>query len=222
MLIFALLLALPAISAADSMSVSLTPAEIMHKADSVTAFQDSIREDFCYRVREEAIFNEVDDKGRIKNSDTITAIVTMQGNEEISREILHATRKAEGGKKEGKHEIGVGFSYGDTSLDYSLAEVTDTSYVIAVSPKGDPRKGDIKGTFEIDRLSFTTRRMDFEVPKPEGALKQFSTRIAFEPLEGGLMVMKEMEMRGLAKAFLGIFKVHFTAHIKYSDFEIIR
>jgi len=109
-----------------------------------------------------------------------------------------------------------------STYDFSLTEINDSSYIIAVSPKGPPRKGEARGTITIDRQAFFTKRMYLEVPKPEGALKEFSTEIGFEPQEGGLVVLKEMKMKGFAKAFLGIFKIRFTGHIRCSDYEILQ
>jgi outer membrane lipoprotein-sorting protein len=207
---------------AQTPPVELTVQEIMARADSVSQYQDSLLARTKYRVREESVFSELKDKGEIKNSDTAVVILTMMGNSEISREIEYSTRKAEGEKKEKSQEIGFKFSYSDTSYNFSLTETNDSSYIIAVSPKGSPREGQARGIIAIDRQSFFVRRLELEVPKPEGALKEFSTEIGFEPLEGGLVVLKEMKMRGFAKAFLGIFKVRFTGYIRHSDYEILQ
>jgi hypothetical protein len=222
-LIFSLIaFAIPGSAAvADTLDVHLTLSEILQRAESAWEMNDSLLAKAGYKVREEVIFNEVDGKGEIENSDTIVTMLTVDGHEEVSREIIYATKKEGGEKKEKKAEIGFGFSFSDTNYNFSLTEINDTSYIVAVSPKDKPREGDIRGTLEIDRRAFFTRRMDFEVPDPEGALKEFATEVVFEPMEGGLVITREMKMRGFAKAFLGIFKVRFTGHIRYSDYEIL-
>jgi hypothetical protein len=209
-------------SYADSTTVNITAQEILAKADSVTHIQDSLFKSVKYRVREEFIFSELRDKGEIKNSDTVISMVTRVGSEEISREVLYTTKKSDEAKKEKSQSTGFQFSYTDTTYNFSLTETTDSSYVIATSPKGDPPKGAARGVIIIDRQMFFTRNLNLEVPKPEGALKEFSTELEFEPLEGGLVVLKEMKMRGFAKAFLGIFKVRFTGDLRYSDYEILQ
>ncbi len=200
----------------------LNVQQIMARADSVSHYQDSLLAKTKYKVREEVVFTELKDKGEIKNSDTVVSIVTMDGKKEISREVVHTTKKTEEGKKEESQEAGFAFSYTDTAYNFSLTESNDSSYIIAVSPKGKPREGQARGTIVIDRKTFSTRQLDFEVPKPSGALKEFATELGFEPLEGGLLVLKEMKMRGFAKAFLGIFKIRFTGYVRYSDYEILQ
>src|SRR4030067_1841878 len=194
----------------------------MARADSVAHYQDSLLAKTKYKLREEFVFNEITGKDEIKNSDTVIAIVTRQGKEEISREVIYPKKKFEGDKKEKSQELGFKFSYSDTTYNFSLTEISDSSYIIAVSPRGTPREGAARGTIVIDRQAFFTKRFDLEVPRPEGALKEFSTEIGFEPLEGGLWVLKEMKMRGFAKAFLGIFKIRFTGHMRCSDYEILK
>jgi hypothetical protein len=212
----------PIIAFSETQIPELTVEQVMALAESVSSHQDSLMAKTKYKVREESVFNEIKGKGEIENSDTVVALITMQGNKEISREIVRSTKKSEDGKKEENQEIGFSFSYTDTTYNFSLTETNDSSYIIAVSPKGTPREGQARGTIVIDRQKFFTRRLDLEVPKPEGALKEFATELGFEPLEGGLLVLKEMKMRGFAKAFLGIFKIRFTGHIRYSDYEILQ
>jgi len=207
---------------ADTLDEELTVNHIMARADSVSDFQDSLLARTKYRVREEFIFNEIRDNGEIKNSDTVISVVTMLGDEEISRVVESSSRKSEEKKKEKDQEVSFRFSLSDTSYNFSLTETSGASYIIAVSPKGSPKKGDVLGTIEVDRQTFITKRIDLEVPKPEGALKEFATQLGFEPLEGGLVVMTKMNMQGFAKAFLGIFKIRFTGQIRYSDYEILQ
>jgi hypothetical protein len=91
-----------------------------------------------------------------------------------------------------------------------------------VSPKASPPKeGQYMGTIEIDRQDFYLKSFDFVVPDPEGALKEFSIAINFEPLEGGLFLPSDMRMRGYVKALLGIIKVRFSGEFKFSDYEVL-
>ena len=212
----------PGAAFSQTPTAELSVREILARADSVTRYQDSLLARTKYKLREEFVFSEIKDKGEIKNSDTVIAVVTGMGKEEISRQIIYSTKKSEGQKKEKSREVGFEFSYTDTTYNFSLTEINDSSYIIAVSPKGSPRQGEARGTIAIDRQAFFTKQMYFEVPKPEGALKEFTTQFEFEPLEGGLVVFKEMKMKGFAKAFLGIFKIRFTVHIRCSDYEILQ
>ena len=207
-------------SAAPGDSLSLR--EILLRADSVSVLQDSLLGHTNYKVKVEAIFNEVDEAGRIKDSDTSITLVTMQGDKEISREVLYSTRRPEGKKGEEKEELKFSLSPDNPDYNFSLTAVDDSSYIIAVAPReSPPGKGDVAGTVVIDRQRFFTKRIDFEVPRPEGALKEFSTSMNFEPLEGGLVVMEDMNMRGYARAFLGIFKIRFTGEIRFTEYEIL-
>jgi hypothetical protein len=131
--------------------------------------------------------------------------------------------KQPGGEKkseEGKKEIS--FSYSNPDYNYSLTGTDDTNYIIAVSPKRSPEKGDIEGIVKVDKNSFETRVLEFRTLKPDGALKEFATSMSFEPMEGGLLVLREMRMKGFAKAFLGIFKMRFSGEVKYSNYELIK
>lgn len=200
----------------------MTAREIMHKADSVSTYQDSLLSKTKYRVRVEAVFNELDDKGKIKNADTTISIAIMQGREQLSDSLIYSTRKPEGKKGEAKGEMELPLSPDNPDYYFSLTASADSSYMIAVEPKASPpKKGNVKGTITVDRVEFFTRRIDFEVPRPEGALKEFATVMDFEPLEGGLVVMKEITMRGYAKAFLGIFKMRFSGSVRYTGYDIL-
>jgi len=202
---------------------TLTLNEILHRADSITTLNDSLLAKTNYKVKVSAYFNEIDSDGTIKNADTTIAVVTMKGNEEQSRELIYSTRKPEGKKEESKEEIILSLSPDNPDYNFSLTETTDSSYIIAVLPRTNPpKKGDVRGTIVVDRRNFFTRRIDFEVPRPEGALKEFATNMTFEPMEGGLVVMKEMSMKGYAKALLGIIRVRFTGSVRYSEYELLK
>jgi len=197
--------------------------ELLRRADSVSIYQDSLLAHSKYKVREEVIFCELTDNGTIKNADTIISSVTMADKKEATREVIYSTKKNKPeGKKDQKQEAEYSFSFNDPHYNFSLTETGDSSYIIAVSPKGSPKKGDYQGTIEIDRQGYFSRAIDFDVPKPEGALKEFSTQMSFEPLEGGLVVIREMKMKGLVKAFLGIFKMRFSGDVKYSNYEFLK
>jgi hypothetical protein len=197
--------------------------EILHRADSVAIFQDSLLAHSNYKAREEVIFCELTDNGMIKNADTVISNVTIANKKETARELIYSTKKNKAeGKKDQNQEVGFSFSFSDPDYNFSLTETSDSSYIIAVSPKGPPKKGDYQGTIEIDRQGYFSKGIDFDVPKPEGALKEFSTQMSFEPLEGGLVVIREIKMTGLAKALLGIFKMRFSGEVKYSDYEFLK
>jgi hypothetical protein len=199
----------------------LSVKQILQKADSVSHYQDSLLAGTKYRVREEAIFNELNNDGSLKNSDTVITAITMQGKRELSREIIYTTKESKGEKKENSGQAEFSLIFDDPDYNFSLTDTNETSYIIAVSPKAEPKKGEVRETLVIDKRSYFTARIDLEVPRPEGALKEFATQMSFEPLEGGLVVLKEMRMRGFAKAFLGIFKMRFSGEIRYSNYEIL-
>jgi hypothetical protein len=227
--IFFLLISLNLLPFAVSFSgdADMTGAEeIMSKADSVGKYQDSIFSETKYKFREMSIFNELEKDGRIKKTDTTVAIVTMQGGKEIEREQVYKSG-AKGKKKEekkggGEASFGFALDEKDSLVDFSVSEVTDSTYVLSAIPSTDPpQKGAIKGTMIIDRNSYTFRRMAFEVPKPEGPLKEFYLEMDFKPLEGGLVVPYAMKMKGFAKAMLGIVKIRFSMEMQSTEFEIL-
>jgi len=212
---------LAAVNPVLSQETELPLAVILQKADSVSQYQDSLLARSRYKVQEEAIFSELDGKGRLENSDTSVAEVVMRGREEVSRTIIYSSRTPAGEKKESKEES-FSLSFNDPRYNFSLTDNDDTSYKIAVSPKAaPPGEGDISGTVMIDRRDFHVRQLQFEVPNPKGALKEFQTEMSFEPLEGGLVVLREVKMAGFAKAFLGIFKIRFSGVIRYSKYEMM-
>jgi hypothetical protein len=212
-----------AMASAQDMGTVLPLSEILHRADSVTIYQDSLTAHAKYKVKEEVVFSELNDQGIIKNSDTVISLVTMDGKKELSRQVIYTTRKNKSeGKKDQTQSKEFNFSFNDPNYNFSLTETNDSLYIIAVSPKESPKKGDFQGKFEIDRKGFFTRAIDVEVPKPEGPLKEFSTLMSFEPLEGGFVVIKDVKMKGLVKAFLGIFKMRFSGEMRYSDYELLK
>jgi hypothetical protein len=80
-------------------STNLSTSEILHRADSVSTYQDSLLAHTKYKVKEEVIFSELNDQGIIKNSDTVISMLTMDGRNEISRETVYTTRKKKEEKK---------------------------------------------------------------------------------------------------------------------------
>jgi hypothetical protein len=210
-------------ASAQDMGTVLPLSEILHRADSVTIYQDSLSAHAKYKVKEEVVFSELNDQGIIKNSDTVISLVTMDGKKELSRQVIYTTRKNKSeGKKDQTQSKEFKFSFNDPNYNFSLTGTNDSLYIIAVSPKESLKKGDFQGKFEIDRKGFFTRAIDVEVPKPEGPLKEFSTLMNFEPLEGGFVVIKDVKMKGLVKAFLGIFKMRFSGEMRYSDYELLK
>ncbi len=196
---------------------------ILHRADSVMILQDSLLAHAKYKVKEEVIFSELTSQGTIKNSDTVISAVTIADNKEISRQVIYSTKKNKSDdKKDQSQSNEFSFDFKNPNYNFSLTETNDSSYIIAVAPKSSPKKGDFKGTFEIDRRGFFIRAIDASVPKPEGALKEFSTWMSFEPMEGGLVVIKALKMNGLAKALFGIFKIRFSGEVRYSNYEILK
>jgi hypothetical protein len=175
-----------------------------------------------YRFEQFTVLNRLEKDGSIKHTDTTILIITRQGDEEISREVVYSStgegesKKSEGGEQE------ISLSPDNPDYNFSLTEITDDSYKITVSPKASPPKeGQYMGTIEIDRQDFYLKSFDFVVPDPEGALKEFSIAINFEPLEGGLFLPSDMRMRGYVKALLGIIKVRFSGEFKFSDYEVL-
>jgi hypothetical protein len=208
-------------SAQEAARDTMTLNQILQKADSVATFQDSLLAHAKYKVRENVVFDELKDKAEIKNSDTIISEVTIENKKEVSRQVVYSTRKSKSGESKGQ-SMGFYFKFDDPKYDYSLTGTNDSSYIIAVSPKAPVEKGEYTGTVEIDRRGFYSRTIDIEVPKPEGALKEFTTRVSFEPLEGGLVVIKEVKTEGLAKALFGIIKMRFSGEVKYSEYQILK
>jgi hypothetical protein len=212
-----------AVAAAQANSVPLTVAEILHRADSVSSAQDSIFSKVKYQYREEDIFNELDGDGNVKKTDTTIAMVTMLGREELSREMIYPKNKSQ--KKDGGKKGEVGFSLSPDNPDqtFTLLQATDSVYIISVTPKAiPPKEGAVKGTMQVDKYTFITKKLDFEVPKPEGALKEFSSQITFQPLGWGPTVMAEMNMKGFARAMLGIIKIRFTGTVHCTDYQIVQ
>jgi hypothetical protein len=220
-LAFAFLVISDAALAQNQTGDSLTLQQILQKADSVAVLQDSLLAQAKYSVKEFVVFNELKDKGEIKNSDTIISDVTIQNGKEVSRQVVYSTRKSKSGESK-EQSIESYFSFNDPKYNYSLTGTNDSTYMIAVSPKEAVKKGDFTGTVEIDRHDFYSRVFDIRIPKPGGALKEFATRVKFEPLEGGLAVIREMKTEGMAKALFGIISMRFSGEIKYSDYRLLK
>jgi hypothetical protein len=212
-----------AVFSQEEVKAELSLEEILTRADSVSNLNDSILSETKYSFKQFAVFNRLEKDNSIKKADTTIAIVTRQGDEEISREVVYSTSGEGKAEKSESKEQDISLSPDNPDYNFSLTDITDDSYKIAVSPKASPPKeGQYEGTIEIDKQDFHLRSLDFVVPDPEGALKEFSIAINFEPLEGGLYVPSDMRMNGYVSAVLGIIKVRFSGEFKFSDYEILK
>jgi hypothetical protein len=199
----------------------LTLEDILHRADLARTVNDSVLAETKFSFKSHSVFNRVDGDGNIKSSDTTIVIITRIGDEEISREILY-TSNGDQGRKMKRREGKIPLSPDNPDYDFSLTGGNDEIYRVAVVPrKSPPEKGDYQGSIEIDSEDYSIRRIDFVVPRPEGALKEFAIDMNFKPLEGGLVVPTDMRIRGYVKALLGIVKVRFTGEILFSDYQIL-
>jgi len=194
----------------------------LEQIDSVMGLNDSLLSNAKYRFEQFTVFNRLEKDGSVKEADTTILIITRQGDEEISRDIIYSSSGESEAKKSEEKEQKISLSPDNPDYNFSLTGITDYSYKIKVTPKASPPKeGQHVGTVEIDRQDFHLRSFDFVVPDPEGALKEFSIAINFEPLEGGLFAPKNMRMKGYVKAMLGIIKVRFSGEFRFSDYEIL-
>jgi len=221
-LVVGLLWGAAGIFAQDEPVSELSLEQIMARSDSVMGLNDSLLSNTKYRFEQFTVFNRLEKDGSVKEADTTVVVITRQGDEELSREIIYSSSGESEAKKSEEKEQKISLSPDNPDYNFSLTDVTDDSYKIFVSPKASPPKeGQYEGTIEIDKSRFYLKSFDFVVPDPEGALKEFSIAINFEPLEGGLFVPKNMRMKGYVKAILGIIKVRFSGEFKFSDYEIL-
>ena len=193
---------------------------ILARTDSVMAVNDSLHAVTKITYELFSVMNRLDSDGEIKSSDTTIALITSMGDEEISHEIIYSSAGKDAEKKEEGEEFSLSFD--DPAYNFSLTDSDEWSYKIAVVPvSSPPSEGEFIGTVEIDKRRYFLKRFDFEVPDPEGALKEFEMVMDFEPLEGGLVVPVEMTMKGYAKALLGIIRIRFSGEFKFSKYEIL-
>ncbi len=193
---------------------------ILARSDSVMAVNDSLFAITKIRYELFSVMNRLSGDGGIKSSDTTIAIITSMGDEEISREIVYSSAGKDAEKSKEGEEFSLSFD--DPAYNFSLTDFDESSYKISVVPKSSPPKeGEFIGTVEIDKRRYFLKLFDFEVPDPEGALKEFAMVMDFEPLEGGLVVPVEMKMKGYVKAFLGIIRIRFSGEFRFSKYEII-
>ena len=141
---------------------------------------------------------------------------------ELSREIIYSSSGRGEEKKSESREEKISLSPDNPDYNFSLTGITNDSYKISVSPKSSPPKeGQFRGTIEIDRHKYYLKNLDFVVPDPEGALKEFAIAINFEPLEGGLYLPGDMQIRGYVKAMLGLIKVRFSGEFVFREYRIV-
>jgi hypothetical protein len=218
-LIITLLIYTVSFSQSDDNSLSLE--DILAKADSVSNLNDSLLADKKYNYKSLLVFNRIDGDGNIEKSDTTIAIITRLGDEELSREVIYSSNADEGRRMKGQ-ERKISFTPDNPDYEFSLTDFDKSSYKIAIVPReSPPDEGDFKGTVEIDARGFFVKRIDLEVPDPEGAMKEYAIDMDFKPLEGGLVVPTDVRMRGSVKALLGIVKVRFTGEIRFTDYRIL-
>jgi hypothetical protein len=210
------------LSASVLSSQELMLKDILARADSVATLNDSITAETKYRFEQLAVFSRLNKDESLKSVDTTISIVTKQGEEELSRELLYSSKGDDDAKGMKKREKKISFDLDDPEYVFSLAGSDSLSYMIAVASKSSPpREGQYEGTITIDKQAFYTKRIDLTIPDPEGALQEFEIDITFEPREGGLIVPTYLTMRGYVRALLGIVKVRFAGEFLYSNYEIL-
>ncbi len=218
---FIITLLICAVSFSQSDENRLSLEDILAKADPVSNFNDSLFAQTKYSFKSFSVFNRMDSDGNIKKSDTTIAIVTKLSDEELSRQVVYSSN-ADEGRRTKSQEMKISFSPDNPDYNFSLTDSDESSYKIAIVPRASPpEEGDYQGTIEIDGQSFFVKRIDLEVPNPEGALKEFAIDMNFKPLEGGLVVPTDMRIRGFAKALLGIVKVRFSGEIRFTEYQIL-
>ncbi len=206
----------------ETAAIELSIEEILARADSVAKVNDSLFAAAKYKFEAFTVFQRLNKDGSVKDTDTTISKITKRGDEELDREIIYSSSGDTESKKVKKHEKEISLSFSDPEYNFSLAEITDDSYKISIEPQNTPPKeGQYQGTLLIDKERFFTKRIDFIVPKPEGALKEFSIALNFESLEGGLVVPVDMKMKGLVKVLLGIIRIRFAGEFKFSKYEIL-
>ncbi len=218
-LIITLLIYTVSFSQSDENRLSLE--DILLKADSVSNLNDSLLADTKYSYKSLLVVNRIDGDGDIEKSDTTIAIITRLGDEELSREVIYSSN-ADEGRRMKRQERKISFAPDNPDYEFSLTDFDEASYKIAIVPRASPPdEGDYEGTVEIDAQSFFIKRIDLEVPDPEGAMDEYAIDLNFKPLEGGLVVPTDMLMSGFVKALLGIVKVRFTGEIRFTDYRIL-
>ena len=200
----------------------LTLEEILAQAQIVAKVADSLKAETTVRYEQFSVFNRLNKDGSIKSTDTTIFIVTRKGEKELSREITYSSKGETDEKKIKKREKKVSLDMDDPNYDFSMFAEDENSYIIEVKSKSDkPKEGEYEGKIVIDKESFITKRIDFDIPNPKGALQEFDIDISFKSLEGGLVVPTDMTMHGYVKALLGIVKVRFGGEFKFANYEIV-
>ena len=219
--IFIITLLIYTVSFSQSDENRLSLEDILVKADSVSNLNDSLLADTKYSYKSLLVFNRIDGDGNIKKSDTTIAIITRLGDEELSREVIYSSNTDDGRRMKGQ-ERKISFTPDNPDYEFSLTDFDESSYKIAIVPRASPpEEGEYEGTIEIDAQSFFAKRIDLEVPDPEGAMEKYAIDMNFKPLEGGLVVPTDMRMRGFVKVLLGIVKVRFTGEIRFTEYQIL-
>lgn len=219
--IFIITLLIYTVSFSQSDDNSLSLQDILAKADSVSNLNDSLLADTKYSYKSLLVFNRIDGDGNIEKSDTTIAIITRLGDEELSREVIYSSNADEGRRMKGQ-ERKISFALDNPDYEFSLTDFDESSYKIAIVPRASPPdEGDFEGTVKIDAWGYFVKRINLEVPDPEGAMKEYAIDMNFKPLEGGLVVPTDMRMRGFVKALLGIVKVRFNGEIRFTDYRIL-
>jgi len=218
----AFLISLAITCRAYSQEVSLE--EILNRARNALISEKDQGQDLMIEHTEKFISAKVDENGQSEKADTVIARVVIQGEKEISREIIYSTEDSKKKKAEGKGTLEDFID--DMSIDspnykYDLIETTADEYVVSVTPrKKKPDKGQIEGKYYIDKNTFLLNSMDFVVPRPE-KLKELAMRFDFKKFDNGLYVTQSMFMLGRVRILFGVIDIRFKVDGEFYDYKVI-
>ncbi len=220
-LVFLIIQAHPALTSEIALPEILTRADSANKAEYESLMKNR------YEYVEKAIFQKLGDDGSPENSDTVLSRVEMEGEKEISRILLYSSSTENAGRnkrsKKNERQESVGmrleFSPENPNYEFTLQEETDSNYVISIKPRSaKPEKGQINGTYYIDKSSFLCRKADITIPRPE-KLKEMAMQIQFDKRPDQPMVATSVKIDGHARALLGIVDIKFRISIERNEFR---
>jgi hypothetical protein len=218
----ALLISLAITCQAYSQDISLE--EILNRTRNALMFEKDQNQDLMIEHTEKFISAKVDENGESEKADTTIARVVIQGENEISREVIYTT---EDNKKKKSEDKGTLKDFIDElTIDspkykYALIESTGDEYVVSVTPRKEkPDKGQIEGKYYIDKNTFLLNSMDFIVPRPD-KLKELTMRFDFQRLDNGLYVTQSMFMLGRVRILFGVIDIRFKVDGEFYDYKVV-
>ncbi|MCD6163685.1 MAG: hypothetical protein J7K40_14885 [candidate division Zixibacteria bacterium] len=123
-------------------SQQITLEEILNRTQNALEAEEENSKSYIIEFTEKILIGKVDKEGIYDEADTIISRVKMQGDEELTREIIYSSSDDKDDRDDKKNrneknklDIKSHLSIDDPNYYFELLEKTDNAYIISINPR---------------------------------------------------------------------------------------